>query len=40
MKKLNSEEESRYVLDTILVHKDPEFLVLKDQIRMLELPYK
>lgn len=29
-----------FELDAILVHKDPEFLELKDQIRMLELPYK
>jgi predicted nucleic acid-binding protein len=29
-----------FELDAILVHKDPEFLELKEQIRMLELPYK
>ena len=26
--------------DAILVHKDPEFLELKNRIKMLELPYK
>jgi predicted nucleic acid-binding protein len=28
------------MLDAILVHKDPEFDVLEDDIRMLKLPYK
>ena len=28
------------MLDAILVHKDPEFICLKDDIKMLELPYK
>lgn len=28
------------MFDAILVHKDPEFICLKDDIKMLELPYK